>query len=155
MNITATPIVALALAGFAGLVTALSASATTNLQPMLGEGEAHSAAQASQTDPSAAATPIAFDVYSGAPGRGNFLSATTNTGGPGLANGLPAGIAYAEFVPGEIHANNDRLGGISVTAVTEPARWLMLTLGVCALGATLRHRRRARALIPTRAAGLD
>jgi hypothetical protein len=104
-------------------------------------------AQASKVKNGAPQT-LAFELFSGSPGSGTFLS---NSGGTATAatllTNLTAGSYYLQLstvgAPKELVT-----GGVTLlSAVPEPATWAMMLIGVAGLGAMARGRRRAVAAL--------
>ncbi|MGH7012048.1 MAG: FxDxF family PEP-CTERM protein [Caulobacteraceae bacterium] len=86
---------------------------------------------------------IAFDLYSGTPGSGTFLGASSPTiTGPSLDSNLAPGDYYLQIVTNP-PVGSLISGALSVTAVPEPATWAMLLAGFAFVGYAVRRRRTA------------
>ena len=78
-----------------------------------------------------------FQLYSGAPGSGEFLGQSTYTPGATLNFGAGAGSYYAEVTPAGIG-----VGGGIPSAVPEPSAWALMLVGFGGLGVAMRSRRK-------------
>ncbi|HEY2049976.1 MAG TPA: PEPxxWA-CTERM sorting domain-containing protein [Caulobacteraceae bacterium] len=118
---------------------------TFSLVPPLG-GDTQEQIQAQSRPTTVAGSPqvIAFDLYSGAPGFGTRIASSTwstSTTSAFLAWDLSPGAYYVQIT--DIAKNNEVLSGSLVTvAVPEPASWALMILGIGAIGAALRGRKR-------------
>jgi len=95
--------------------------------------------------------PIAFSLYSGAPGSGTLIDTSAFQVGPALFDTpLAAGNYFIQLDPGNIAVNNEEVtGGIElfpVSSTPEPASWGLMIIGVGMAGGALRAARKSRRL---------
>ena len=110
-----------------------------------GAGEVLSQIQASVVGPPAVSEPIEFDLYSGAPGGGTYVTTTSYVVGPSLSAPLTPGSYYLEVLPAYIAVNDELLtGGLAVVALPEPAAWTLMLIGVGGVGGIMRVNRSRR-----------
>lgn len=115
--------------------------------PLGGDTQEQIEAQSRPTVGPGSPEPIQFDLYSGTPtGSNSRIATSTRSTSAFLAEDLAPGNYFVQVTPGDIAVNNEVLSGSLVTAsVPEPASWALMILGVGAIGATLRGRRRLAA----------
>jgi hypothetical protein len=92
--------------------------------------------------------PIAFSLYSGAPGSGTLIDSSSVGLGPSIFDTpLAAGNYFIQLDPANIAQNGEEVSGsmqlFPVSATPEPASWALMLLGVGAIGAAMRFSRRA------------
>ena len=90
---------------------------------------------------------LAFTLYSGSPGTGSFVANSGGTSTAATLVTLTSGTYYMQLdrtaVPKELIT-----GGVTLlSAIPEPATWGMMLIGLGGLGAMMRTRRRASALV--------
>ena len=90
--------------------------------------------------------PLVFSLFKGVPGSGVFVvSSGAAVTGPAIDQILTAGNYYVQILPANIAKNNELLtGGLTVTAVPEPASWGLMITGFGLLGLAARRRREMR-----------
>jgi hypothetical protein len=95
--------------------------------------------QASLTTP----RPLVFSLYSGAPGSGTLVTTSgAPITGPAIDAILGAGSYYLQIAGSDVAVNNELVtGGITLSAVPEPATWAMMITGFGLLGLAARRRR--------------
>ncbi len=101
--------------------------------------------------------PIAFSLFSGAPGSGTLIEKSSFSLGPSLFNEpLAAGDYFVQLDPADIAQNGEQVsGGIELSPIAstpEPASWGLMIIGVGMAGGALRAARKSRRLSVVRAA---
>jgi hypothetical protein len=92
--------------------------------------------------------PIAFDLYGGTPGNPSYITSSNYQIDSTLSLPLTTGKYFMQLTPQYITQDKELVsGGIAVAAVPEPAAWSMMIMGLALMGAGLRQRRTAPALV--------
>jgi hypothetical protein len=92
--------------------------------------------------------PIAFSLFSGTPGNPTFITKSPYQVDSTLSLPLDKGKYFIQLVAADVAQNKELVsGGLAVAAVPEPAAWSMMIMGLALIGAGLRQRRTAPALV--------
>jgi hypothetical protein len=101
--------------------------------------------------------PIAFSLFSGAPGSGTLIETSALQVGPSLFNTpLAAGDYFIQLTSADIAQSGEEVSGsvqlFPIAATPEPATWAMMLIGVGMAGGALRAARKSRRLPVVRTA---
>jgi hypothetical protein len=86
---------------------------------------------------------LVFSLFAGNPGSGTLVTTSgVPITGPAIDVVLNAGNYYLQIAGADVAQNNELVtGGITLTAVPEPATWAMMITGFGLLGLAARRRR--------------